>query len=80
MGMNMASTNASNLMGAVNTGDSEYTKEEREVPEPGSLFEKKEVKEEKQDSEDIDYSKFCPNCGSATKGGNFCGSCGNKLR
>ena len=24
--------------------------------------------------------KFCPNCGSATKGGNFCGSCGNKLR
>lgn len=80
MGMNMASTNASNLMGAVNTGDSEYTKEEREMPEPVSLFEKKEVKEEKQDSEDIDYPKFCPNCGSATKGGNFCGSCGNKLR
>ena len=35
--MNMASTNASNLMGAVNTGDSEYTKEEREIV-PHHLF------------------------------------------
>ncbi len=26
------------------------------------------------------YPKFCPNCGTPTTGGNFCGECGNKLR
>ena len=23
--------------------------------------------------------KFCPNCGTATNGANFCSNCGNKL-
>ncbi|SEQ32863.1 hypothetical protein SAMN02910369_01576 [Lachnospiraceae bacterium NE2001] len=26
------------------------------------------------------YPKFCPNCGTPTTGGNFCGECGNKLK
>lgn len=26
------------------------------------------------------YPKFCPNCGTATTGGNFCANCGHKLK
>ncbi len=26
------------------------------------------------------YPKFCPNCGTATTGSNFCGNCGQKLK
>ncbi len=26
------------------------------------------------------YPKFCPNCGTKTTGGNFCGECGQKLK
>lgn len=92
MGMNMAQNTGANMMGAVNNTGT-ITEEEREVPEPGSLFKKEEpvveVKEEntlpnvetveveKEPTNDI---KFCPNCGTPANGGNFCTNCGNKLR
>jgi len=87
MGMNMANSAGASVMGAVNNGSSDaMEKEDRVMPEPGSLFEKKEeeVKEETNIKEEIpsvqDGPKFCPNCGTPSNGGNFCGNCGNKLR
>ena len=79
MGMNMASNAGANMMGAVTPTDSKPEKEEREIPEPGSLFEKKEEPKVETPSSD-GYPKFCTGCGSATTGGNFCGNCGTKLR
>ena len=32
-----------------------------------------------QESSNGDYPKFCPNCGTKTTGGKFCGECGQKL-
>ena len=95
MGMNMANNAGANLMGAVgNTG--EVQKEEREVPTPGSLFQKneevesskeEETKEEPKEKEETSAEgnekvepKFCPECGTPTNGGNFCVNCGYKLK
>ena len=84
MGMNMANSAGSTMMGAVGqTSNNSEPKEERIMPEPGSLFAKKEEPvvatptEEKTPAEGL---KFCPNCGTPTSGGNFCGHCGNKLK
>lgn len=79
MGMNMASNAGANMMGAVTTTESKPEKEEREIPEPGSLFENKEEPKADEPSND-EYPKFCTGCGAATTGGNFCGNCGTKLR
>lgn len=94
MGMNMASQSGATMMGAVNQSASDSTpKEERVMPEPGSIFPKKEepLSEEKEEEESkvekapevaptTEGPKFCPNCGTPTNGGNFCSSCGNRLR
>lgn len=89
MGMNMANQSGATMMGAVNQSASESTpKEERVMPEPGSLFPKKEepleeepkVEKEPEVAPTTEGPKFCPNCGTPTNGGNFCSSCGNKLR
>lgn len=96
MGMNMANTAGSTMMGAVNKNqNSEEPKEEKVMPEPGTLFAKKEepateTEEAKVEVESTEgtsqenvptsYPKFCPNCGAPTNGGNFCGNCGNKLK
>ena len=89
MGMNMANNAGATMMGTVNNGSSEAKEEneERVMPEPGSLFEKKEVENKEEVTiirEEIssvqDGPKFCPNCGTPSNGGNFCGNCGNKLR
>lgn len=81
MGMNMANNAGSNMMSAVNTSKEEE-KEERIIPEPGTLFEKKDIpkQEENNSIESKEELKFCPNCGTPTSGGNFCGNCGNKLK
>ena len=89
MGMNMAQQSGATMMGAVQNNDT-LPKEEREVPEPGSLFKKEEVKEETTEEKTISNEeikeepkegpKFCPNCGTPTSGGNFCTTCGNKLK
>ena len=89
MGMNMAQQSGATMMGAVQNNDT-LPKEEREVPEPGSLFKKEEVKEETTEvktviNEEIkeepkEGPKFCSNCGTPTSGGNFCTACGNKLK
>ena len=85
MGMNMAQQSGATMMGAVQNNDT-LPKEEREVPEPGSLFKKEEVKEETTEEKIVSNEeikegpKFCPNCGTPTSGGNFCTTCGNKLK
>lgn len=85
MGMNMAQQSGATMMGAVQN-NSALPKEEREAPEPGSLFKKEETTEEKVVSngeineETKEGPKFCPNCGTQTNGGNFCTACGNKLK
>ena len=81
MGMNLASNAGANMMGAVSQNNSEgIKKEETSTPEPGTLFEKKEEQAPKQQEEQTEGPKFCPNCGTKTTGGNFCTSCGNKLK
>ena len=89
MGMNMAQQSGATMMGAVQNNDT-LPKEEREVPEPGSLFKKEEVKEETTEGKTVineeikeepkEGPKFCSNCGTPTSGGNFCTACGNKLK
>ena len=84
MGMNMAQNSGATMMGAVQKGDT-VSNEEREMPEPGSLFKKEEAKKEESVQEaNVEESstgpKFCPNCGAPANGGNFCTNCGNKLR
>ncbi|MGM9882471.1 MAG: hypothetical protein ACI31S_06515, partial [Bacilli bacterium] len=93
MGMNMANSAGSTMMGAVGqTSNNSEPKEERIMPEPGSLFAKKEEPVEEVKNEEpvvatpteektpAEGLKFCPNCGTPTSGGNFCGHCGNKLK
>lgn len=85
MGMNMANSAGTTMMGAVGQVEEEE-KEERVIPEPGTLFAKKEEQVEAKEvqvekvEEPIVGPKFCPNCGTPTNGGNFCGNCGNKLK
>ena len=85
MGMNMAGTAGANMMNAVTPTESPVAKEEREIPEPGTLFTKEEKVQESEVKEVIEeepstYPKFCTGCGNPTTGGNFCGNCGTKLR
>lgn len=87
MGMNMANNAGATMMDVVNsTSTEELQKEERQMPEPGSLFEKKEEipeenKIEPTTPQPVLYTgpNFCPNCGTPAHGTNFCGNCGNKL-
>jgi len=97
MGMNMANNGGATMMNAINHNHSEESpKEERPMPEPGTLFENQNKDEdnnsnieketqniEPQKNEEITsqgYPKFCSNCGTATTGGNFCSNCGQKLK
>ncbi len=85
MGMNMANNAGATMMNAVTPTESTVEKEEREIPEPGTLFAKEEKVEEPEDKEVAEeetslYPKFCTGCGNPTTGGNFCGNCGTKLR
>lgn len=71
MGMNMANQAGASMLGAVN--GEEVKTEERNTPEPGSLF--------NNNKEECNDSNFCPNCGNKiNKDANFCGNCGNKLK
>lgn len=97
MGMNMANSNGATMINAVRQdgGNSAPIKEEREMPEPGSLFKKEEKPSEKETSQVPSTEKettsakaepsnqvqphFCPNCGKPINGGNFCTNCGQKL-
>lgn len=65
MGMNMAGNVGANVMGAVNTSN--------EVNNTQSSNSNTVI------STDNQKPKFCPNCGAATNGGNFCTQCGTKL-
>lgn len=65
MGMNMAGNVGANVMGAVNTSN--------EVNNTQSS------NSNTVSSADNQKPKFCPNCGAATNGGNFCTQCGTKL-
>ena len=73
------------MMNAVTPTESQDEKEEREMPEPGTLFTKEEKLEDLEVKETVreetsSYPKFCTGCGTPTEGGNFCGNCGTKLR
>ena len=65
MGMNMAGNVGANVMGAVNTSN-----------EPNNT---QSSNSNTVSSTDNQKPKFCPNCGAATNGGNFCTQCGTKL-
>ena len=65
MGMNMAGNVGANVMGAVNTSN-----EANNIQSSNSNT---------VSSTDNQKPKFCPNCGAATNGGNFCTQCGTKL-
>lgn len=65
MGMNMAGNVEANVMGAVNTSN-----------EPNNT---QSSNSNTVSSTDNQKPKFCPNCGAATNGGNFCTQCGTKL-
>ena len=65
MGMNMAGNVGANVMGAVNTNN------EANNAQPSNS--------NTVSSTDNQKPKFCPNCGAATNGGNFCTQCGTKL-
>lgn len=65
MGMNMAGNVGANVMGAVNTSN-EANNTQSSNSNTVSL-------------NDNQKPKFCPNCGAATNGGNFCTQCGTKL-
>lgn len=65
MGMNMAGNVGANVIGAVNTSN-----------EPNNT---QSSNSNTVSSTDNQKPKFCPNCGAATNGGNFCTQCGTKL-
>ncbi len=65
MGMNMAGNVGANVMGAVNTNNGANNIQSSNSNTVSST--------------DNQKPKFCPNCGAATNGGNFCTQCGTKL-
>ena len=65
MGMNMAGNVGTNVMGAVNTNNGANNIQSSNSNTVSST--------------DNQKPKFCPNCGAATNGGNFCTQCGTKL-
>lgn len=65
MGMNMAGNVGANVMGAVNTSNRANNTQSSNSNTVSST--------------DNQKPKFCPNCGAATNGGNFCTQCGTKL-
>ncbi len=65
MGMNMAGNVGANVMGAVNTSNGANNIQSSNSNTVSST--------------DNQKPKFCPNCGAATNGGNFCTQCGTKL-
>ena len=65
MGMNMAGNVGANVMGAVNTSNGANNTQSSNSNTVSST--------------DNQKPKFCPNCGAATNGGNFCTQCGTKL-
>ena len=65
MGMNMVGNVGANVMGAVNTSNGVNNTQSSNSNTVSST--------------DNQKPKFCPNCGAATNGGNFCTQCGTKL-
>lgn len=65
MGMNMVGNVGANVMGAVNTSNGANNTQSSNSNTVSST--------------DNQKPKFCPNCGAATNGGNFCTQCGTKL-
>lgn len=49
-------------------------------PDEINALNQKAMQEAMAQAAAMPYPKFCPNCGTPTTGGNFCGECGNKLR
>lgn len=88
MGMNMANMTGNTMMNSVTQNTVSPEEKENNIPEPGTIFKKEEAVQteevipasENVVTEQVHELKFCPNCGTPTNGGNFCGQCGNKLK
>ena len=89
VGMGMANQAGVNMMGSINTNNSSVNNNTNEMPEPGTIFGKKEEKTDNEPVENKEESsileekaaiKFCPNCGNKVGGTNFCTNCGFKLK
>lgn len=89
MGMNMAGQAAGAMMGVANQGsDTEPYSPKNQQPEQGSLFgkkdkkqdaeDKKEEKEETEEKKEKSKHKECPNCHEKVDG-KFCSNCGTKV-
>ena len=82
MGVGMVNMASNGVMGAAtsnpfnNTENSRMDLSKEEKNESTSEVEN-EVKEEANN--EVGSSKFCPNCGTKSNGGNFCTNCGTKL-
>lgn len=70
MGMSMANQTGANIMGTVNQNTTPLTPDNKQTPDPGTLFKKEEEAS----------PNFCPNCGKKIADSNFCGNCGAKLK
>lgn len=83
MGMNMANMAGSTVMGTVNAGNGskEEVKEEREMPEPGTLFKKEETTSEatteESSKEDVKVEPASAVVSGVKMVYKFCPNCGN---
>lgn len=91
MGMNMATMQANNMMGAVGGYENQPQQTNQAQPQPGTIFPQQPqqpvqnptVNETPVQPEPTTATAtgaiYCPNCGTKLEGGNFCTSCGQKL-
>jgi membrane protease subunit (stomatin/prohibitin family) len=86
MGMNMSQNQGSNIMGTVAKIDSnqpQASTESQSTPMPGSIFnivDSAPAPSTTEQQSTPSAPAFCPNCGTPSNGGNFCGNCGYKLK
>ena len=91
MGMNMATMQANNMMGAVGGFENQPQQQQASQPQPGTIFPQQPEQSAEQtqnitpetpvqtEEQTAPAAIYCPNCGTKLAGGNFCTNCGQKL-